>query len=57
MELGLSQSVTRNFIFALSFLFGVSAIFLDTNGKIILILMLGVIVVFLTKILTLMEKA
>ena len=56
MELGFTPAMTRNFIFLLSFLFGLGAIFLDKTGKIILILILAVIVVFITKILSASEK-
>ena len=56
MELGFTPTMTRYFIFILSFLFGLGAIFLDKTGKIILILIIAVIVVFITKILSNTEK-
>lgn len=56
MELGFTPKTTRNFVFLLSFLFWLGAIFLDKVGKIILILLLTVIVIFITRLLAMSEK-
>lgn len=53
MNMGLSENFVRWFVYILAFLFGMSAIFLDKIGKAILFIVLIVIVVFITKILSL----
>lgn len=53
LNMGLSPAYVRRMVFSISFLFGISVIFLDRTGKIILFIILAVIVVFLTKILSL----
>ena len=52
-KLGFSDSFIRNLVYALSFMFWLWAIFLDKIGKIITFSILIIIVVFVTKILSL----
>lgn len=56
MELGLSKSQIRTIIFSLTAIFGVSAIFLSTIGKTILLVIIAIITIFLTEILTIVRK-
>lgn len=56
LELGFHQSEIRMIIYTLTAFFGLAAIFLDTRGKIFLILFIAVVTVFLTKILSLRKK-
>lgn len=53
MNMGMSENFVRYFVYTLAFLFGMAAIFLDKIGKIIIFFVLIVIVVFITKILSL----
>ncbi|MDP2104045.1 MAG: hypothetical protein Q8K26_03935, partial [Candidatus Gracilibacteria bacterium] len=53
MNMGMSENFVRYFVYTLAFLFGMAAIFLDKIGKIIIFSVLIVIVVFITKILSL----
>ena len=53
LNMGMSESFVRYFVYSLAFLFGIAAIFLDKVGKIILFFVLIIIVVFITKILSL----
>ncbi|MBP8016510.1 hypothetical protein KAZ01_00735 [Candidatus Gracilibacteria bacterium] len=52
-KIGFSHQFIRNLVYSLSLLFGLGAIFLDKTGKIILFTLLIIIVVFVTKILSL----
>ena len=56
LELGLSQSQIRTIVFSLTAVFGVSAIFLPTIGKIILLFFITIISIFLTEILSLVKR-
>ena len=56
LELGLSQSQIRTIVFSLTAIFGVSAIFLPTIGKIILLFFITIISIFLTEILSLVKR-
>lgn len=56
MELGLSQSQIRTIVFSLTAVFGLSAIFLSTIGKIILLVVIAIITIFLTEILSIVRK-
>ncbi|MBP9779419.1 undecaprenyl/decaprenyl-phosphate alpha-N-acetylglucosaminyl 1-phosphate transferase [Candidatus Gracilibacteria bacterium] len=56
LELGLSQSFIRNLICGLAFLFGIGAIFMNTTGKIILLIFMTVTTLGLTKILSMVKK-
>ncbi|OIP53123.1 hypothetical protein AUK10_02845 [Candidatus Gracilibacteria bacterium CG2_30_37_12] len=53
LNMGMSENFVRYFVYSLAFLFGMAAIFLDKIGKIILFFVLIIIVVFITKILSL----
>lgn len=53
LNMGMSENFVRTFVYSLALLFGLAAIFLDKTGKIILFAVLMVIVVFITKILSL----
>ncbi len=53
LNMGMSENFVRYFVYSLAFLFGMAAIFLDKVGKVILFLVLIIIVVFITKILSL----
>jgi len=53
LNMGLSENFVRYFVYSLAFLFGMAAIFLDKVGKVILFFVLIIIVVFITKILSL----
>lgn len=52
-KLGFSQVFIRNLVYSLSFLFWMSAIFLDRTGKIIIFFIMMILVFFVTKILSL----
>ena len=52
MNLGFSERFVRNFVYVLSLFFGISAAFLDRTGKIILFIFLAIIIIFITKILS-----
>lgn len=52
MEIGLSKNQVRSIIYFLTAVFGFSAIFLSTNGKIILFIVIAGITIFLTEILS-----
>ncbi len=56
LELGLSASQIRTIIFSLTAIFWLSAIFLTTIGKVILLGFITIITIFLTEILTLVKK-
>lgn len=56
MEIGLSKTQVRNIIYFLSAIFGLSAIFLSTNGKIVLFVIITGITIFLTEILSVVRK-
>lgn len=49
----MSESFIRKFVYSLSFLFGMAAVFLDRVGKMILFAILVAVVFFITKILSL----
>ncbi|MDD2917188.1 MAG: MraY family glycosyltransferase [Candidatus Gracilibacteria bacterium] len=53
LNMGMSENFVRYFVYSLAFLFGMAAIFLDKVGKAILFFVLIIIVVFITKILSL----
>jgi UDP-N-acetylmuramyl pentapeptide phosphotransferase/UDP-N-acetylglucosamine-1-phosphate transferase len=53
LNMGMSENFVRYFVYSLAFLFGMAAIFLDKIGKAILFFVLILIVVFITKILSL----
>lgn len=56
MELWLTQPQIRFIVYSLSTIFGVSAIFLPTEGKIILFVIIAAITIFLTEILEKVKK-
>lgn len=56
MEIGLSKSQVRLIIYFLTAVFGLSAIFLNTEGKIILFVIIAGITIFLTEILQKVKK-
>ena len=56
MELGFSAEYIRNIVYFLTAFFGVTAIFLDTKGKIALLILITFITLFLTKVLSLRKK-
>ena len=56
MELGLSASEIRSIVYFLTLIFGLSAIFLGTSGKIILLCIIAGITIFLTEILQVVRK-
>ncbi len=56
MELWLSQNQIRTIVFSLTAVFGISAIFLSTTGKLILLSVIWIVTIFLTEILTLVKK-
>lgn len=51
--IGMSDGFIRNFVYSVALFFGISAVFLDKTGKIILFIALVFVIVFITKILTL----
>ena len=53
LNLGMSESFIRKFVYSISFLFGMAAVFLDRVGKMFLFVILVVVVFFVTKILSL----
>lgn len=53
LAIGMSESAIRWFVWSLAFLFGISAAFLDKIGKIILFVSLMLVIIFVTKILSL----
>lgn len=53
LNLGMSESFIRKFVYSISFLFGMAAVFLDRVGKAILFAILVAVVFFVTKILSL----
>ncbi len=53
LNMGMSENFVRYFVYSLAFLFWMAAIFLDKVGKVILFFVLIIIVVFITKILSL----
>jgi UDP-GlcNAc:undecaprenyl-phosphate/decaprenyl-phosphate GlcNAc-1-phosphate transferase len=56
LELGLEQRQIRFIVYFLSIVFGISAIFLSTVGKLILFVMIAVVTIFLTEILEKVQK-
>jgi UDP-GlcNAc:undecaprenyl-phosphate GlcNAc-1-phosphate transferase len=56
LELGLSPSYIRNLICGLAFLFWIGAIFMNTTGKIILLIFMTITTLGLTKILSVVKK-
>lgn len=56
MDLGISQNQVLWLVYSLSFLFGITALFLDKTGKIIVFWIIIVVVVFLNKILEKVKK-
>ena len=56
LEIGLTKGQVRNIIYFLSIIFGISAIFLSTEGKIILFVIITGITIFLTEILEQFKK-
>lgn len=52
MEIWLSKNQVRSIIYFLTAIFGISAIFLSTHGKIILFIIIAWITIFLTEILS-----
>lgn len=56
MELGFSQAKIRNIIYFLAGFFGITAIFLDSLGKMFLFVIIAFITVFLTQILSIIKK-
>ncbi len=56
MELGLSQREIRIIVYALTLIFGLSAILLSGVGKIILLVLIALVTVFLTEILAHVKK-
>jgi hypothetical protein len=55
-EQGIDYRMQRNIVMALSFLFGIGAIFLDTWGKIILFGSIITIVVYISQIAQTLER-
>lgn len=53
LNMGMSESFIRKFVYSISFLFGMAAVFLDKIGKILLFVILVAVVSFITKILSL----
>jgi UDP-GlcNAc:undecaprenyl-phosphate GlcNAc-1-phosphate transferase len=53
LNLGMTEAFIRKFVYSISFLFGMSAVFLDKVGKILLFAILVMVVSFVTKILSL----
>lgn len=51
--IGMSESFIRNFVYSVALFFGVAAVFLDKVGKVFLFVALVVVIVFITKILSL----
>ncbi len=51
--IGMTDSFIRRLVYSMSFIFGISAVFLDKVGKIILFVALVLVIVFITKILSL----
>lgn len=51
--IGMTDTFTRNFVYFIALFFGISAVFLDKVGKIILFVALIFVIVFITKILSL----
>jgi len=56
LEIGLTKNQVRAVIYFLSAVFGLSAIFLNTEGKIILFVIIAGITIFLTEILAKFKK-
>lgn len=56
LDLGISKNNVLILVYTLSFLFGLTALFLDRTGKIIVFGIIVVIVVFLNKILEKVKK-
>lgn len=56
LELGLTPTYIRNLICGIAFLCGLGALFLDTVGKIILLVFLTFMTLWLTKILSIVKK-
>ena len=52
MEIGLSKSQVRAVVYFLTAVFGLSAIFLSTEGKIMLFIVITGVTIFLTEILS-----
>ncbi len=55
--IGMSDAFIRNFVYSIALFFGISAVFLDKIGKIILFVALVLVIVFITKILSLKHPA
>lgn len=51
--IGMTDAFIRNFVYFIALFFGLSAVFLDKVGKVILFLALVLVIVFITKILSL----
>lgn len=56
MEIGLSKNQVRAVVYFLTTIFGFSAIFLSSAGKIILFVIIAGVTIFLTEILTLVQS-
>lgn len=56
MEIGLSKNQVRGIVYFLTAIFGISAILLSTEGKIILFICIAGITIFLTEILQKVKK-
>lgn len=55
MEIGLSKNQVRAVIYFLTAIFGLSAILLSTNGKIMLFVVITGVTLFLTEILSVIK--
>lgn len=55
--IGMSDAFIRNFVYSIALFFGISAVFLDKVGKILLFIALVIVIVFITKILSLNTKS
>lgn len=55
--MGMSDAFIRNFVYSIALFFGISAVFLDKVGKILLFVALVIVIVFITKILSLKTTA
>lgn len=53
LNMGMTESFIRSFVYSISFLFGMAAVFLDRVGKMLLFAILVAVVLFITKILSL----
>lgn len=51
--IGMSDAFIRNFVYSIALFFGISAVFLDKIGKVLLFIALIIVIVFITKILSL----